>query len=174
MLILGAAVAAFISSAGPSEIAATPLNLFIGGSIAICAMILPGISGSFLLLLMGLYAPVLAALKGLELGTLIWFVLGAGVGILAFSRVLSWLLHQYQYAMYALLTGFMLGALVKVWPWKETISFRTNSHGEQVPFLQENILPNFSQDLMSILLASLCLVAGLAVVLVLEKVSEKE
>lgn len=171
-LLIGVAVAATISLIGPSNIEVSPLSLFIGGSIAICAMILPGISGSFLLLLMGLYAPVLAALKAFQFSTLIWFVLGALVGILAFARLLSWLLDTYQSQVYALLTGFMLGALVKVWPWKETVSFRQNSHGEQLPFIQHNILPDLG-DGQTLALTAGCFMFGFVLVFLLEAVTQK-
>jgi putative membrane protein len=170
-LLIGIAVTTIISLTTPGEIAATPWNLFFGGAIAISAMILPGISGGFLLLLMGLYAPVLVAAKSFDIATLSWLILGAVCGLLAFSRLLSWLLHQYQYLMYALLTGFMLGALLKIWPWKETLSFRTNSQGEQVPFIQTAVLPDFN-DLTSLSLALLCAATGFAIVVLMERLPD--
>merc|ERR1712000_249773 len=84
-----------------------------------CAMILPGISGSFILLLMGLYAPILGAVKSFDLSIIGLFGCGAVLGLMAFSRLLSWLLHHYRSQTFALLSGFMVGSLVKVWPWKE-------------------------------------------------------
>ena len=172
-LLIGALIAGFISIASPSSIEASYLNIFIAGSIAICAMILPGISGSFILLLMGLYAPVLAAVKGLQLDIMAIFALGAVLGLMLFSRLLSWLLHHYQDLMFSLLTGFMLGALLKVWPWKETISFRLNSKGLEVPFEQLNRLPEWVNS-DQILPACLMLVIGFASVLLLEKVSNHQ
>lgn len=172
-LLIGALFAGFISIASPTSIEASYLNIFIAGSIAICAMILPGISGSFILLLMGLYAPVLAAVKGLELDIMMIFALGAGLGLMLFSRLLSWLLHHYQDLMFSLLTGFMLGALLKVWPWKETISFRLNSKGHEVPFEQLNRLPDWVAG--DQLATALVLVfVGFFCVLLLEKFSMKE
>jgi putative membrane protein len=173
ILLLGALSAGFISVASPTSIDASYLNIFIAGSIAICAMILPGISGSFILLLMGLYAPVLAAVKGLQLDIMCIFALGAVLGLMLFSRLLSWLLHHYQDLMFSLLTGFMLGALLKVWPWKETISFRLNSKGLEVPFEQLNRLPewvNSDQILWSCVMAG----AGFVCVFLLEKVSNHQ
>ncbi len=172
-LFVGALIAAIISIASPTSIEASYLNIFIAGSIAICAMILPGISGSFILLLMGLYAPVLAAVKGFQLDIMLIFALGAVLGLMLFSRLLSWLLHHYQDLMFSLLTGFMLGALLKVWPWKETISYRLNSKGVEVPFEQLNRLPgwlNSDQIMPALVLAFI----GFACVILLEKFSSHD
>lgn len=92
----------------------TSLNIFIAGMIAICAMILPGISGSFILLLLGMYAPILAAAKGLHIDVLMLFMLGCVVGILSFSHVLSWLLKRFRDFTLTFLTGLMLGTLPKI------------------------------------------------------------
>jgi putative membrane protein len=172
-LLIGALCAGFISIASPSSIDVSYLNIFLAGSIAICAMILPGISGSFILLLMGLYAPVLDAVKGLQLDIMLIFALGAVIGLMLFSRLLSWLLHHYQNLMFSLLTGFMLGALLKVWPWKETISFRLNSKGLEVPFEQLNRLPewvNSDQIMWACLMAGV----GFMCVFLLDKVSNHQ
>ena len=171
-LVLGIVIAAGISLASPSSVTPTTLIIFGSGSIAICAMILPGISGSFILLLMGLYEPVLGAVKALDLGIMAVFAAGAGVGLLVFSRLLSWCLHYYKDLMFALLTGFMLGSLVKVWPWKETISTRLNSKGQEVPFIQDNILPLGQQSDM-LIAAVLLMIAGAAMVLIMEKVASR-
>ncbi len=171
-LLIGAVCAGFISIASPTSIEPSYLNIFIAGSIAICAMILPGISGSFILLLMGLYAPVLAAVKGLQIDIMLIFALGAGLGLMMFSRLLSWLLHRYQDLMFSLLTGFMLGALLKVWPWKETISVRLNSKGLEVPFEQLNRLPEWVNN-DQILLSALMACIGFLCVFLLEKVSKQ-
>jgi len=173
VLLIGAVCAGFISIASPNSIEANYLNIFLAGSIAICAMILPGISGSFILLLMGLYAPVLAAVKGLQLDIMLIFALGAGLGLIMFSRLLSWLLHHYQALMFSLLTGFMLGALLKVWPWKETISFRLNSKGLEVPFEQLNRLPQWV-DNDQLVWALIVAIVGFACVFLLEKVSTED
>jgi putative membrane protein len=170
-LLIGAVCAGFISIASPTSIEPSYLNIFIAGSIAICAMILPGISGSFILLLMGLYAPVLAAVKGFQIDIMLIFALGAGLGLMMFSRLLSWLLHRYQDLMFSLLTGFMLGALLKVWPWKETISVRLNSKGLEVPFEQLNRLPEWVNN-DQILLSALMACIGFLCVFLLEKVSK--
>lgn len=166
LLAAGAIVAGFISTASPTSVTATPLIILLAGSIAICAMILPGISGSFILLLMGLYEPVLGAVKQLDIQLLGTFAVGAQIGLMAFSRLLSWLLHHYKDAMFALLTGFMAGSLLKVWPWKETLSSRLNSQGVEVPFIQSNVLPDSD---ISLLLALVLMAAGALLVLGLER-----
>ena len=171
-LILGIVIAAFISIASPTSIEASHLNIFLGGSIAICAMILPGISGSFILLLMGLYGPVLAAIKGFQLDIMGIFAAGAVLGLMLFSRLLSWLLAHYKDVMFSLLTGFMLGALLKVWPWKETISVRLNSKGVEVPFEEMVRLPSWANN-DQIIAALVAVIVGSGCVLLLEKVSNR-
>lgn len=171
-LLLGVLCAAFISIASPTSVEESYLNIFLGGSIAICAMILPGISGSFILLLMGLYAPVLAAVKNFQFDIMAVFAVGAVLGLIVFSRLLSWLLAHYKDAMFSLLTGFMTGALIKVWPWKETISFRLNSKGLEVPFEELNRLPNWMNN-DQVMLALLVALVGFACVFLLEKVSNR-
>ncbi|WP_416237726.1 DUF368 domain-containing protein [Stutzerimonas frequens] len=141
MFVSGALLAYVITDQAPGTVEPTSLLIFLSGMIAICAMILPGISGSFILLLMGMYTPVLGAIKGLEWVTLALFVSGCVVGLLSFSRVLSWAFHHHRMLTLALLGGFMLGSLNKVWPWKYTLAYTINRHGEMVPLLQDNLLP---------------------------------
>lgn len=169
-LIIGTAVALFVTSVTPVQAQITPLTVFLAGSVAICAMILPGISGSFILLLMGMYTPIMGAIKGLELDILGYFVLGCGLGLLSFSHVLGWMFRRYHNATVALLTGFMIGSLNKVWPWKYTTSYRINSKGEQVPLIQDNVMPvNFQaltgSDAQLLAALALMLAAGLMVYL---------
>lgn len=118
MAAAGIAAGYFISTAGSGSLPAGPLGLIIGGAVAICAMILPGISGSFILLLLGRYHEVMGAVASLDFTVLLPFALGAIIGILAFSHLLSWLLKRLHNSTIALLTGFMAGAIVKVWPWR--------------------------------------------------------
>ena len=115
--------------------------VFVCGSIAICAMILPGISGSFVLVLLGKYQHMLAAVNSRDLLTLAAFSAGAAVGITSFARVLGWVFTRYHDLTVAALTGLMLGSLRKVWPWKETITTFLNRHGREVPLEQVNVLP---------------------------------
>lgn len=139
--IIGVITAYFITSMSPTSVEATPLFIFLSGMVAICAMILPGISGSFILLLLGMYTPILMAIKNIELFTLGLFATGCVVGLLSFSRVLSWMFSLFRTATLALLGGFMLGSLNKVWPWKYTTAYTINRHGQEVPLVQENISP---------------------------------
>ncbi len=122
----------------------TPAELpvfFLAGMIAIMAMILPGISGSFLLVLMGKYAQLLEAVTNRDVITLSVFVLGAAVGLALFSRLLSYMFVHHHHRMMALLTGVLLGSLRKVWPWKETVQTTLDAHGNEVPLVEANRLP---------------------------------
>lgn len=141
MLLVGMVIAYAVGVLSPTSLEPEPLTLFFAGAIAICAMILPGISGSFILLMMGLYGPVIDAVKNLDLVVLAIFGTGCIGGLLSFSHVLSWLLKKHRDLALSLLTGLMLGALGKVWPWKETLTSRINSAGEQVPLIQTNVSP---------------------------------
>ena len=123
----------------------TPSNLlfiFLCGVIAICAMILPGISGSFILVLLGKYFFIMDAVKTLDVVVIAVFGAGACIGITSFSRILSYALAHFRNITLAVLTGFMLGSLNKVWPWKEVVETFVDSHGEVKPLIETNILPN--------------------------------
>jgi putative membrane protein len=175
---LGALFAWWITVAAPMQWGHDPLSLFFAGAIAICAMILPGISGSFLLVLMGLYSFVLDAVKGFDLSVLLVFAAGCACGLLSFARLLSWMLSHLRNLTLAFLTGLMLGSLNKVWPWKETLTWRIDSHGQQQPLLQDNLLPSgyaavTGQD-PQVLLAVLLAVAGVVLVLGLEWVARRQ
>lgn len=139
--VLGAGFAYWITVASPVQLGSDPLSLFLAGAIAICAMILPGISGSFILVLLGLYAVVLGAVKSLDVLLLAVFASGCLVGLICFASLLRWLLVRWRDLSLAFLTGLMLGSLNKIWPWKETLTWRTDRHGEQLPMLQANLLP---------------------------------
>ena len=117
-LLIGVGIAAFICVASPAQ---TPTDLwfiFLSGAIAICAMILPGISGSFILLLLGKYEFIMSAVSEMNILVLVVFAAGCAVGIISFSHFLSWLLKKFYMVTIALLSGFMVGSLLKVWPWK--------------------------------------------------------
>ncbi|ENM5881050.1 DUF368 domain-containing protein [Vibrio metoecus] len=176
-LIAGALFAYGITVLKPLHLEPTYLNVMLSGAIAICAMILPGISGSFILLLIGMYAPVLGAVKTLQIDILLLFLSGCVIGLLSFSHVLSWLLRRHRDITLTFLTGLMLGTLPKIWPWKETLSWRVNSSGEQVPLLQRNLSPFEFEALTSQpsqwVLAIVLMLAAVALVLGLEKYAEK-
>lgn len=147
-----------------------PWFLILCGAVAICAMILPGISGSFILLLLGKYQYVLEAVNQKDFLVLGLVAVGACGGIIAFSRLLGWLLKRYHDLMVAVLTGLMLGSLRKVWPWKETLESAADIHGRLVPLVQANILPRGGEFAIPLLLMGV----GLAVVLFLERLGAKQ
>jgi putative membrane protein len=145
--------------------------LFLSGAIAICAMILPGISGSFILVILGKYQYVLDAVNQRDFLVLFTVAAGACVGIMSFSRLLGWLFRKYHDATVALLIGLMVGSLRKVWPWKETLQSLTNSKGEIIPTVQANILP--SQWTYEVTAAIFLALMGFVVVLMLDRVANR-
>lgn len=175
VLIIGAFVAYYITTLNPLvNENSSLLFMFIAGALAICAMILPGISGAFILVLLGAYKPILSAVSDKDLKTIAVVGLGAIVGLLSFSKILKWLFNHYKDYTLAVLTGFIIGSLNKIWPWKETITWRTNSHGEQVPFNQQSVLPsNFDGD-AQLLFAILLAFIGFALILGMEKLATQK
>jgi putative membrane protein len=173
VFLLGVISSYILTGMSSAVIEVNLLNIFLGGMLAICAMILPGISGSFILLMLGLYSEVLGAIKNFDIMLISVFGLGCASGLLCFSKVLNWLFTQYRNLTMALLTGFLLGSLNKVWPWKETLTTRINSHGETVADLQQNISPFVYQQVTSLdaqlLSVSLLAVLGVLLVLMLER-----
>lgn len=141
VLGLGVAIAAGIALSPTVSLELGLAGVFLSGFLAICAMILPGISGSFILVLLGMYGAVLAAVKSLDLFFIAIFILGAGSGLLCFSRVLHWLLQRAHQATMALLTGFLFGSLLVVWPWKRVLLWIEGSHGQLKPAQQVPVSP---------------------------------
>jgi putative membrane protein len=130
-----------------------PWFIFVSGFIAICAMILPGISGAYMLVLLGKYHYILEALNNKDFFTL--FIIGAGalVGLISFAQILGWLLKRYYDLTMAILIGLMCGSLRKIWPWKETVTTFIDSHGKEIPSLQSNIIPSsFTSEVVCALL----------------------
>ena len=170
-MTIGAVVAYLITTLNPAETSDTNLFLFFAGALAICAMILPGISGAFILVIIGAYSPVLEALNNRDIKTI--FIIGAGavIGLLSFSKLLKWLFEKYHRLTLAVITGFMIGSLNKIWPWKIVLTFRTNSKGVQVPLNEASISPfNFDGD-PQLLQAIGMMVIGVLIILILEKIS---
>lgn len=175
VLIIGAVLAYFITTLNPlvSENSSS-LFVFLAGAIAICAMILPGISGSFILVLLGAYKPVLEAINNRDFKTILVFMAGAVVGLLTFSRVLKWLFKNHKNLTLAVLTGFIIGSLNKIWPWKETLTWRINSRGVEVPFNQQSISPfSFDED-PQLIMAIVFAVLGFVLILGMEKLAIKK
>ncbi|MFT5581540.1 MAG: putative membrane protein, partial [Psychromonas sp.] len=145
-------------------------------AVAICAMILPGISGSFILVLMGSYHLVLNALKEKELFTIVVFIGGCVVGLLSFSKLLKFLFTKYKTLTIAVLTGFMLGSLYKVWPWKINtgdVPLVIHSDGKE-DWMQMNVWPAGFDGDAQIGMAILCCLFGLVLVIALDKFSPKD
>ncbi len=170
-LLAGTVAAYLIVGLVPVQMPHDALTLFLSAMVAITAMILPGISGSFLLLILGQYAYVLGAVKALDIVTLLPFGAGIVVGITGFARVLSWLLHHYHQMTITLLVGFMIGSLRKIWPFKETLETGVDRHGEVVPILQRNVLPDVTSNQFWISLA-LC-VAGFVLIRFLDRLGDE-
>lgn len=169
-LAAGAVGAYFLVGAVPVQTPEAAWFLFLSGMLAICAMILPGISGSFILVLLGKYQFVLAAVNQRDLVSLGIVALGAVVGIVSFAQVLAWLFRRYHDLTVALLIGLMAGSLRKVWPWKETFASIVNRHGEILPTVQVNQLPDaWTGELFAALGLA---VAGFAIVIALDRTSK--
>lgn len=177
MFVLGAVIAFWITRVAPANTPETWWFIMLSGAIAICAMILPGISGSFILLLMGKYKFILGALKSFNLMVIGFFSVGMVAGILAFSHVLNWMLKRYHDLTIALLAGFMLGSLNKVWPWKVPTVVYTDSHGKVQPLVERNLLPGTYAEVTGhaaeLGVALLLLVVGMGSVVLLDRVGRK-
>lgn len=162
----GAVIAYYITVATPAETSTNLMFIFLCGAIAICAMILPGISGSFILVLLGKYFYVMEAVKTLDLIVLGVFAFGAALGITSFSRVLSYALKNFRNITLSVLSGFMLGSLNKVWPWKEVEKLVSDGHEVMI---EHNIAPN-----TEVAEAVVLMLIGFILVYVLEKISAKK
>lgn len=177
-LILGMGIAYLVTVVTPVETPTAYWFLFFSGALAICAMILPGISGAFILLLLGKYEYILHAVSTFKLDVVAVVGSGAIIGLLSFSNLLSWLLKKYHNMTIGLLSGFMIGSLNKVWPWKQTISTFIDRHGVEKPLLQENILPGTYESILGqnsqLLFAVLLAIAGFLLIYVMEKFSPEE
>ncbi|MCB0733199.1 MAG: DUF368 domain-containing protein [Flavobacteriales bacterium] len=171
-LILGTVISYWLTVVQPGDSDIALWFVFVSGALAICAMILPGISGSFILLLLGMYYPMLDAFEHTDVVFIGLLALGAMIGLLSFSRFLKWTLSNYYEITISMLLGFLVGSLNKIWPWKQTLQFRTNSHGERVPFIQENVSPTFYQELgldPQIGMVSFLMVVGLILIVLLSR-----
>ncbi|PHS07032.1 MAG: DUF368 domain-containing protein [Kordia sp.] len=151
--------------------------LFLAAAIAICAMILPGISGAFILVLLGAYKTLSSAFHDFNIKNILIFVAGAVVGLLSFSKLLKWLFNNHKNITLAVLTGFIIGSLNKIWPWKETLSTRIDSKGIETPVLQQSILPEKFTELYQldaqIGFAILLMSVGFLSIIILEKIGSK-
>ncbi|WP_438976935.1 DUF368 domain-containing protein [Polaribacter sp.] len=175
LLLLSSFLAYYVTTLNPLvNENSSLLFLFLAGAIAICAMILPGISGAFILVLLGAYKTILTAVDDRDLKTIATVGLGAIIGLLSFSKILKWLFSNYKNYTLAALTGFIIGSLNKIWPWKETLTWRTNSHGVKVPFNQVSVSPFSFEGDPQIPFAVLLALIGFLLILLMEKLAVKK
>jgi len=169
-MIVGAVTAFYITTLTPQTSEVSYPYVFLSGALAICAMILPGISGSYILLLLGMYKPVLDAIHEKDIKILGVLMLGAVIGLLSFSRLLKWLFDHYENLTLATLTGFIIGSLNKIWPWKEVISSEIINGKEKI--LQDKSVSPFAYNGDSQLIWALLLAAaGVGFILLLERLA---
>ena len=175
-LIIGIVVAYFITTIQTVGHADSKMFIFLSGAIAICAMILPGISGSFILVLLGSYHTVLTAVKEKDLALIGLFAAGCFVGLMSFARLLKYLFHKFETITVALLTGFMIGSLNKVWPWKKNVGdapLVVHSDGKE-DWLTTNVLPNGFEGDPQLWAGIGCAVCGMLLIIILERFAPKE
>ena len=175
--IAGAVAAYMITALSPSSTPDTWWFIILSGAIAICAMILPGISGSFILLLLGKYEFIMTAVGDLNVKVIVLFAIGAIAGIISFSHFLTWLLKKYRNITIAVLTGFMVGSLNKIWPWKQVLETYTDSHGEIQPLKEANVMPGTFAELTGsdpqLVQAILFCAVGLLLIVILESAGKR-
>jgi len=165
-LVVGTAGAWLLVGLVPLETPDTWWFLAIAGALAICAMILPGVSGAFVLVLLGKYQDILSAVNHGRLDTIAIVGVGAVIGLVTFAQILSWLFHHHHDVTVAVLTGFMLGSLRKVWPWKETVTTWVDRSGNELPAIVANVLPEMGAE---VVLAAVLAVVGLGIVLLMDR-----
>ncbi len=174
---LAGAVAAYILvGLVPVQTPETWWFLILSGALAICAMILPGISGAFILVLLGKYQYVLGAVNARDFVTVGMVGIGAVVGLICFAQVLGWLFKRYHDVTVAILIGLMVGSLRKIWPWKEVVAFITDRHGERIPTVEHNILPALTVNgsfNMEIAIALGLVILAFVLVIVIERVANR-
>lgn len=175
--IIGIVVAYYITVVTPTESPNNLFFIFFSGALAICAMILPGISGAFILLLIGKYQYMITALIEFNIPIVLVFIAGCLIGIISFSRLLSWVLNKYHSIAVAVLAGFMIGSLNKVWPWREIKEYATNSKGEQISVFDQSILPGHYFEVTGkdplLLQAILMMALGVFIVILIERIATR-
>ncbi len=177
LFVFGIAVAWGVSVAPAVQLQGDLVTMFFAGSIALCAMILPGISGSFILVLLGLYPIFIAAIAQLQLDVLSVFALGGIIGLALFSRFLSWMLARYQVSVIAVMCGFLVGSLNIIWPWKLVLESTLSHSGKTIVPAAQNLWPSQYTQLVGAdaqtLISVSAMLLGLILVLGLEYVGSK-
>lgn len=172
-LLAGIGIAYWITTITPARTSEAYWFIFLSGALAICAMILPGISGSFILLLLGKYQFILNAVSEFKLMILAIFTFGAVTGLIAFSNFLSWLLRKYHHATIAMLAGFMGGSLNKIWPWKMTTQTFIDRHGVEHPLVQKNVWPDVTAG-SDFITALLIAIAGFGIIFIISGLTNRK
>ena len=173
VLILGAALAFFITELPANDNVDSLPYLFLSGALAICAMILPGISGAFILVLLGSYKTILDAVHERDIKIILTVGVGAIFGLLSFARLLKWMFNHYKNITLALLTGFILGSLNKIWPWKKVLE--TKTFGEKTVVVDDmNVLPGAFQGDSKLMLAIVLAILGFSLIFILERLASKK
>ncbi|MFC4635721.1 DUF368 domain-containing protein [Dokdonia ponticola] len=186
--LIGISIAYYITIASPAQAPNALYFFFLSGCIAIIAMILPGISGSFILVLLGSYGIVLAAVTDFVEGLLSgdWaavktsfikvflFIIGCVIGLKLFSKALKWMFVNKKELTLAVLTGFMIGSLNKIWPWKNILSTRIDRHGDEVPLLEKSVLPSSFEGDPQVLYAIIFAIIGFLAIFLLERLAVRK
>ena len=178
LLIAGAVFAAALTFFNPAVENSNMFYLFICGVISICSMILPGISGSFIMILLGNYTLIIKAINNLDLAVLVPFALGCGIGLLAFAHVLSWILKKYKNQTIATLTGFICGSLLVIWPWKK-INYLTDALGAIIERKGEKVIKSYQAVMpdafnAEVVIAILIMLVGVASIVITETIANKK
>lgn len=169
--ILGAIAAYAVTQITPAQGTNNEFYLFMCGALAICAMILPGISGAFILLLLGVYQSISEAVSNLDLKTISIVGLGAITGLLSFSKLLKWLFNHYKNLTLAILSGFILGSLNKIWPWKKVLETTTIKE-KTIVIAEQSVWPTQFEGENQLLLSVILMGVGFLSIIVLEKIGE--
>lgn len=186
-ILISTLVSYYITLAKPFASPDSNIYLLFCGFLAIIAMILPGVSGAFILLILGAYQTAIETVNNLIEGILtlnstlfldafvkfLMLGIGAVLGLKMFSKLLNWMFKHHKNITLATLTGFMIGSLNKIWPWKKVLEWRLNSEGEKVPFLEKSILPSEFVGDPKIMLAIALIIFGFLTIFILEKIGSK-
>lgn len=172
-LMVGAALAYFITELPPNENVDSLPFLFLSGALAVCAMILPGISGAFILVLLGSYKTILDAVHEKDIKMIATVAVGAVVGLLSFARLLKWMFKNYRNTTLAILTGFILGSLNKIWPWKKILETKVFDD-KTIVINDQNVLPNAFEGDPQLIMAIILALVGFSIIFILEKVASKK
>ncbi|MEX0359896.1 MAG: DUF368 domain-containing protein [Allomuricauda sp.] len=172
-LILGIGLGYYLTTLPSAEVNDNQAYFFVCAAIAICAMILPGISGTFILILLGAYSTLSTAIADVDVKKLLVFVSGAVIGLLSFSKVLKWLLRKYKFQTFAVLTGLIVGSINQVWPWKKVLE--TKTFGDKTVVVDDvNVWPSAFEGDSQLLPAIILAIVGFSLIFILERTASKK